>query len=234
MGPSHRTPPATSVGRSLVAVGGLLTIRNLLERPLPDVAYVPMNVGLGAVLLVLARRGGCSWENLGLDRSHVRRGLKVGGTVASVAVAAMVAGAALPATQALFDDGRVPVDASPWERLYQTAVRIPVGTVAFEELAFRGVLLALLCRRFSPAAAVVLNSALFGLWHIVPTVGTARANAIVGLGRVGLVVGSVLVTFIGGLIFCALRTRARHLVAPAVLHLAFNDTGYLLAWWTRS
>ncbi|HEX2063708.1 MAG TPA: CPBP family glutamic-type intramembrane protease, partial [Acidimicrobiales bacterium] len=145
-----------------------------------------------------------------------------------------VAGAALPTTRGLFDDERVPVDASGWERLYQTAVRIPVGTVLFEEVAFRAVLLALLRRRLSLAAAVAVDSALFGLWHIVPTLATARANDVVGLGRLGLVAGSVLATAVGGAVFCALRVRGRHVVAPALLHLGFNDAGYLLAWWVRS
>ena len=145
----------------------------------------------------------------------------------------MLVGAALPVTRGLFDDARVPADVSAWERLYQTAIRIPIGTVAFEELAFRGVVLALLSRRFSMTAAVAVDSALFGLWHIVPTLATARANEIVGVQGAGLVIGSVLVTTIGGLVFCALRVRGRHLLAPAVLHLGFNDTGYLLAWWVR-
>jgi membrane protease YdiL (CAAX protease family) len=212
----------------------VLAVRNLAEVPLPDPAYVPVNMATGVALVALARRWGFSWDDLGLDRRHLRRALAVGAAAASVAVAAMLAGAALPATRGFFDDGRVPVDASGWERLYQTAVRIPIGTAAFEELAFRGVLLASLCRRFSLPVAVALDSALFGLWHIVPTLATARANDIVGLGRAGLVAGSVVATFVGGLLFCALRVRGRLLLAPALLHVGFNDTGYLLAWWVRS
>ncbi len=211
----------------------LLAGRNLAEVVLPDPAYVPTNTALAAVLLAIARRSGSSWADLGLERRHVRRGLAVGGVVAAVAVAAMVAGAALPATRGLFDDARVPRDADAWERLYQTAVRIPLGTVVFEEVAFRSVLLALLCRRLPTTAAVAVDSALFGLWHIVPTLATARANDVVGLGRMGLVVGSVVATAVGGAVFCALRLRGRHVVAPVVLHLAFNDAGYLLAWWVR-
>ena len=214
-------------------VVALLAARNVTEVVLPDPAYVPTNVALGAVLIGLARRAGSSWEDLGLDRRHVRRGLTAGAVAASAAVAGMVLAAALPFSRGVFDDERVPTDASGGERLYQTALRIPVGTAAFEELAFRGVLLALLRRRLPLRAAVVIDSALFGLWHIVPTLATARANGIVGPGRVGLVVGSVAATTLGGAVFCALRLRGRHLLAPVMLHVAFNDTGYLLAWWLR-
>ncbi len=211
----------------------LLAGRNLAEIVLPDPAYVPTNVAVGAALVALARRSGSSWEDVGLERRHVGRGLALGAAVGAAAVAGMVVGAAVPMTRGLFDDGRVPADASGWERLYQTAVRIPLGTVAFEELAFRGVLLALLCRRLSLSVAVAVNSALFGLWHIVPTLAVARANGIAGPGRVALVIGSVVATSVGGVVFCALRVRGHHLLAPALLHLGFNDAGYLLAWWVR-
>ena len=218
-------------------VGGavaLLAARDLGEMVLPDTAYVPTNVAVGAVLLGVARTTGSSWEDLGLGRRHVRRGLAAGGAVAAVAIAGMLVGAALPTTRRLFDDQRVPGDASGWERLYQTVVRIPLGTVVFEELAFRSVLLALLCRRLPLTAAVAVDSALFGLWHIVPTLATARTNGITGLRRAELVAGSVLATTFGGIVFCALRLRGRHVLAPAMLHLAFNDAGYVLSWRVRS
>jgi membrane protease YdiL (CAAX protease family) len=95
------------------------------------------------------------------------------------------------------------------------------------------VLLDLFRRRLSLPGAVAVDSALFCLWHIVPTVATARVNGIRGKRRVVLVVGSVVVTAVGGAAFCALRLGGRHLLAPAIAHLAFNDTGYLLAWWVR-
>ncbi|MDP8991617.1 MAG: CPBP family glutamic-type intramembrane protease [Actinomycetota bacterium] len=208
--------------------------RNAGEPALPGAAYIPANVVVGTALVALARRGGLSWEALGMGRRHVGRGIRTGAVAAAVAAAAMLAGAAWPLTRGLFDDERVAVDAGTGELAYQTLVRIPVGTVAFEELAFRGVLLGLLLRRLSPAAAVAVDSALFGLWHIVPTLATARANQITGAGRVGLVAGAVVVTAVGGAVFCALRLRGRHLLAPALLHLAFNDVGYFLSWWVRA
>jgi membrane protease YdiL (CAAX protease family) len=121
-------------------------------------------------------------------------------------------------------------------RDHQLLVRIPVGTVAFEELAFRGVLLDMLLRQRGPGPAVGMDSALFGLWHVVPTLATAAANGIAGRRRLALVAGSVLCTTAGGVAFCALRLRCGQLLAPALLHLALNDvdTGYALSWWVRS
>lgn len=219
-----------SPGAGVVA---LLGARNVAEVVLPAVAYVPTNVAVGAVLLRFARRRGFSWEDLGLARRHVRRGLAVGSAAASVAAVAMLSAATLPMTRGFFDDARVPANAAGWERLYQALIRIPVGTVVFEEIAFRAVLLALLCQRFSLEPAVALNSALFGLWHIVPTLSTATANGIEGPARLGLVAGSVVATAAGGVVFCALRVQGRHVLAPAMMHIAFNDVGYLLAWRMR-
>ena len=226
-----------SGSQGLGTVCGIVTLlgaRNVGEVALPAVAYVPTNVGVGAVLLVVARRSGSSWDDLGLGRRHIGRGLKVGAAAGAATIVAMLVAAGLPATRGFFDDARVPADADGWERLYQTVIRIPVGTVVFEELAFRAVLLAVLCRRLPLRSAVTLNSALFGVWHIVPTLSTATANDIEGLARVGLVAGSVLVTAVGGALFCALRVRGGHVLAPAMLHLAFNDVGYLVSWWVRS
>ena len=234
MGSCVRSGSASRPWGTVAWVVALLGVRNVGEVVLPAVAYVPTNLAVGAVLLVVARRRGCSWEDLGLGGQHIRRGLTVGAVVGSAAIVAMLLVAALPMTRGFFNDARVPADAPGWERLYQTVIRIPVGTVVFEELAFRGVLLALLCRRLRLTAAVGVNSALFGLWHIVPTLSTATANGIEGLTRVGLVAGSVLATAVGGAVFCALRVRGRHVLAPAILHVAFNDVGYLVAWWVRS
>ncbi len=234
MGSSVRSSLAPRPWGTVAWVVALLGVRNVGEVVLPDVAYVSTNVAVGAVLVLVVRRSGSSWEDLGLGGRHIRRGLTVGAVAGSAATVAMLLAAALPMTRGFFNDARVPADAHGWERLYQTVIRIPVGTVAFEELAFRGVLLAVLCRRLSLTVAVGVNSALFGVWHIVPTLSTATANGIEGLARVGLVVGSVLATAVGGAVFCALRVRGRHVLAPALLHVAFNDVGYLIAWSVRS
>ena len=234
MGSCARSGLASRPWGTVACVVALLGVRNVGEVVLPAVAYVPTNIAVGAVLLAVARRSGSSWEDLGLGGGHIRRGLTVGAVAGSAAIVAMLLAAALPITRGFFDDARVPANAPGWERLYQTVIRIPVGTVVFEELAFRGVLLAVLCRRLGLTAAIGVNSALFGVWHIVPTLSTATANDIDGLARVGLVAGSVLATAVGGVVFCVLRVRGGHVLAPAMLHLAFNDVGYLLAWSVRS
>lgn len=215
---------------SVMALGG----RNLAEPVLPQRSYVPINLVVGTTLVASALGSGSTWESIGLGRESTGRSLRHGLPIASAAAAVLVFAAAWAPTRDLFSDERVRVDAGIGELVRQLLVRIPVGTVAFEELAFRGVLLDMLLRRRGTGRAVAFDSALFGLWHVVPTLATASANGIDGQRRVGLVAGSVVGTAAAGMAFCALRLRSGHLLAPALLHLACNDTAYALSWWRRS
>jgi membrane protease YdiL (CAAX protease family) len=219
---------------ALVLTVALLAARNLVGLVRSDVGYVPVNAAMTAALLALARRSGCTWEELGFSRRQIRRGLRVGAVVAAPVVAMLALGAALPMTRRFYDDERVDLDGGISELVYQTGLRIPVGTVLFEEVAFRGVLLALLTRQLPARAALAADGALFGLWHIVPSLSNAEANAVFGFARVALVAGAVATTAAGGVALCWLRRRGRHVAAPMVLHLAVNDSSYLLAWWVRS
>lgn len=212
----------------------LLTARNVGAVALPEEAYVPVNVVVGAVAVGIARRAGVTPTELGIGRRCVRRGLRTGAVAGGVAGAVLTAGAVLPLTRGFFEDQRVDVAAGAGELAHQTLLRIPIGTVLFEEVAFRGVLLALLRRRLGTVPAVALDSALFGLWHIVPSLGAAAANDITGFARLGAVAGAVLLTTGAGGLFCSLRLRAGHLLAPVLLHLGFNDGAYLLSWWVQS
>lgn len=216
------------------ATVGVLAARNVSIPLLPTATYVPLNLAVGTGLVALARAAGTTWAELGLARRRLGPGLRLGALVGGTAAAVMAVGAALPLTQGFFEDERVQVGNGMGELAYQTLVRIPLGTVLFEEVAFRGVLLALLRQRMSTRAAVLVDSALFGLWHIVPTLDTASTNDVLGSAQLGAVVGAVVVTTLGGVVFCALRLRSGHLAAPVLLHLAFNVTGYALSWWVQT
>lgn len=212
----------------------VLAIRNVGGPLLPEGWYVPVNLTLAALLVAIARRAGVTWAQLGFARHRRIAGLRAGLIVGGVALTVMTVGALLPLTRPFFEDQRVDVNGGGGELAYQTLVRIPFGTVVFEEVAFRGVLLALLRQRVGTRTAVLVDSGLFGLWHIVPTLAAARTNDVVGLAQAGAVSAAVVITAAGGVLFCAVRLRAGHLLAPLLLHLAFNDGGYLLSWWVQS
>jgi membrane protease YdiL (CAAX protease family) len=119
-----------------------------------------------------------------------------------------------------------------WALLYGAALRIPLGTAVPEEVIFRGVLLGALERRTgSWWTAAWWSSAVFGLWHVGPTIVLARVNGLDGsAGQMAAVVaGAVAATTVAGLGFCLLRRWGRGVVAPAIAHAATNGLSLLAA-----
>ena len=215
-----------------LAVAGNAATNLLVPSPL----YVPAALLLAVLpVLVAVRVGGCDARDLGLERERLGRGLRLGAAAAAVLVVVLIVVAALPATRDLFADRRVDQH-SVTLLLYHTLVRIPLGTVVLEETLFRGVLLGLALRRWSPRVAVAFSSVLFGLWHLLPARGVSGFNPVVAtasqgtLRQVLVLLLAVAATALAGAVLCWLRLGARSLAAPAVLHLAGNSLAYLLAW----
>lgn len=104
--------------------------------------------------------------------------------------------------------------------LLWAAVRYPLNAAVFEEVLFRGVLVALALRAFGPARAVVLSAAAYAGWHIVVNHLTmsdsnvADTAVLFAFAQVGALAG----LFVGGLILAALRRRSGNLAGPIVFH----------------
>jgi len=231
----ERTTVTTSWWPVVGAVA-LLTVSNVVANTvLPSPLYVPWNVTMAFALLALARRDGCSRIELGLHPAQVRRGLRWGAVLYGSVLAVLVLAALLPPTHDLFLDERVGV-VPFWGMAYQVLVRIPLGTVLLEEIAFRGVVPALIVRRTDVWRGIVGASALFGLWHVLPALGIASVNPLFatvfgnGAGDVLAVLGAVLATFTAGLFMTWVRYRSDSLLAPILLHTATNSLGFLVAW----
>jgi membrane protease YdiL (CAAX protease family) len=218
---------------SVAVVVGVLALRNVAgERFLPSAWYVPVNLAVAGLLALVAWRDGSSAADLGLSRSRAVSGLTVGAVVATLAAAVIVSGALLPWTRSLFEDQRIADVQGGGELAYQTLVRIPLGTVVLEEVAFRGVLLALVAERRSTGLAVAVSSLLFGLWHINPTLDALAANDVATslTSSLGAVIGAVVFTAASGVLFCALRLASDSLLAPMVVHAAVNSTATIAAY----
>jgi CAAX protease family protein len=116
-------------------------------------------------------------------------------------VAAFGLAALIPATRPLLNDQRI-AGLDRRQLAYQVLLRIPVGTVAWEEIAFRGVR--------PTAEALAVNRLAAGRGARITAVaavaaGTAGAGALLSL----------------------LRERSGSLAAPVLLHLAANCAGPL-------
>lgn len=210
----------------------LVAWNNVVVTRLPGYpgSYLPANLAATGLLLMAARAAGFSWEELGLDRHRLRAGLRWGGLCSAVVAAGCAAGVTLPAVRPLFADARV-AGAAGGEVAYQVLVRIPLGTVLWEETAFRGVLLAALARMLSPRAAIAASAVVFGFWHIRPTLSATAANDLADGPVVrGLAVfGGCVIAAGAGALFAWLRIRSGSLLAPVLLHLATNTLGTLAA-----
>jgi membrane protease YdiL (CAAX protease family) len=94
----------------------------------------------------------------------------------------------------------------------------------------------LLRRGHGTLVATGVSSVLFGLWHVLPSLGLASDNQVigsaVGTGRSGQavsVLATVLFTGLSGVVFCELRRRSGSLLASIGLHWATNGLGVLAA-----
>ncbi|MFE5813947.1 CPBP family intramembrane glutamic endopeptidase [Streptomyces sp. NPDC056479] len=216
----------------------VLAAANLLNNWLArsPAMYVVICVTATAVLLMIARWDGLTAADLGLDEAALRRGLRWAPFLVAIVLLVLLVLLAVPAGREAFRDSRA-VDLSLPGMLSGALVRVPFGTVLLEETAFRGVLWAMIRRRHGTAWATGVSSALFGLWHLMPSRGINRSNAALGslfgdgpAGVAPTVAAAIVVTALAGVVLCELRRRSGSLLAPMTLHWAVNGFGYAFAW----
>jgi membrane protease YdiL (CAAX protease family) len=219
-------------GRAVGLVIVALAVAKVVDRAVPG-AHVAVGLGLIACLVAVARAQGLTAADLGLARSSWPEGLRWGAAAAAlVGTAYALAYVTGPVQEALPDGEGGLGQAALWTVL----VVIPLGTVLPEELAFRGLLLALLGRRYGLLAGTLLSSALFGLWHVVASLGGGTANAtmasVVGADAAGTVVRvvvTVVFTSLAAVVLCWLRLRSGSLIAPVLAHWTVNGLGVIVA-----
>ncbi|MCU0273484.1 MAG: CPBP family intramembrane metalloprotease [Acidimicrobiales bacterium] len=209
----------------VVLVVGLAVYDVLRSLVLPKGWHSPANAALGIVVLLYGRSAGLTWAELGLARARLRSGLVYGLAVLGVIVVVLGVLVALPSTRELFPDDTERV--SGLRVLLDAAVRIPAATVFPEEVAFRGVLLALLLRRSPLRRALLVHSILFGLWHVPPLLIGAEDGLIRALP---LAAGTLAATAVAGLGFAWLRLRSGSLLAPVLAHIGTNSTATVATW----
>jgi uncharacterized protein len=223
---------------SIVVAGLLLVLavaNAMSNRVLPEAAYVPWNLAVAGVVLLIGRQVVTNAE-AGFKRW--RRGLAWGLTIVALTTAVLLAAVAMPAFHDLYRDRRV--HGGLWTWFYQAVVRIPLGTAVLEETAFRGVLPAVFAKRFGLLRSCVLASSLFGLWHVLPALSLNKVNPtmtkLFGTGAGGVtaaVVFAVVGTLVAGLWLCWLRYRSGSVLTTMLAHVASNSVAYTIARFVR-
>ena len=230
-GKSARVVDATAARGWMLVVVGCLVAANLLEHRILPGAPAAVAAALVLAMLAIAWASGLTVAELGLARGTWARGLRWAALPAAVVVLACALVLVVPALE-----HRVAPVAGSWGGVaVRVFVTLPLLTVIPEELAFRGVTWALLRRVGGQRVATLGSSALFGLWHVLAALGGGPANetaaGALGDGAAGVAVrvaGTVLVTFLAGLLLCALRAGSGSLLAPIGVHWAVNGAGIVL------
>jgi membrane protease YdiL (CAAX protease family) len=232
------TPASDRIGDRAFAVTAaavLATYNNVVGRHAwHNRWYVPLNSGATGTVLAAAAASGLTGADIGFGPDSWRLGRTGTALVGAVAAGWLII-AAVPATRPVLSDKRS-AGLDGRAVVYQAAVRIPVGTVLWEEVAFRGVLQASLRRVLPLPATIAVTGGIFGLWHIRPTWQALRTNGLAGdrrkaVARVSAVCAGMAA---GGALLSWLREDSGGLAAPIALHLATNSGGAVAAWAVRS
>jgi membrane protease YdiL (CAAX protease family) len=222
----------TAVAMAVVML--VLVLTNVWVHVGPARAHVVTGPSAALLMILVGRTAGLSWQELGLGRQSWGPGIKVGLAAALVVAVVYSVAVAIPLTRAAFRDLRYRLGLR--EASYMALVVIPLGTVLFEEVAFRGVLWGLLARSFGVLSATAVSSVLFGLWHVLPAMDLSRTRTSVPRDKLAghrraviSVLATIVFTTLAGIVFAELRSRSGSLVAPIGLHWATNGLGVLAA-----
>lgn len=215
----------------LVGALVLLVCVNLLNNVVAPGSYLLWTTGGVVGLALLARADGLRRARWGLGRVGPRAAAAA--IALSVVVAAvMLVATRVPGVASAYVDQRLS-GLSPGRILFFALVRAPLGTSLLEEVAFRGVLLAMLARRIGVAWGVVVSSAAFGVWHVTAALDVARGNEALasafGAHPLGGATAAVVAAGFAGGFLCLLRIRYDHLVVPWAVHATANCLAYLMA-----
>lgn len=232
---TRRTPVrgnrTRDIGFAIAACAALAAYNNVINRhPWHHQRYVVLNACATGAALSAAAASGLTAADMGFGRGRWQPG-RLGTRLAGGVAAGWLLVALVPAARPVLGDKRI-TSLEGRAVAYQAMVRIPIGTVLWEETAFRGVLQAALRRVMPETAAIVVTSAVFGVWHIRPTLQALRVNGLAsdrGQAAARLAAG-VAATTAGGVLLSWLRARSGGLAAPVLLHLATNSGGMAAAW----
>lgn len=220
--------------RGARSVLGILAAHNIVQNfLLNERGYVTGNLAVSALLVGIGRQSGVSWDEIGLGRQQARQSLAFGaGAAATAAAAAGALAMSHPRGRDILRDERAAEAGreNVWKR---ALVRFPLGTALFEEVAFRGVLPALLLRGRGTWRADLLSAGVFAAWHVIPTARALAGNAMgadqSSRQRTTTVIAGSAAAGVAGLGFSWLRRRTGGLLAPWLVHAVLNTISFVAA-----
>lgn len=176
-------------------------------------------------LFAIFKLSGLTFADIGLSRARAGTGFKYG--IIAIAIIFVVFMLLFLINQNIFSDKRY--DQSFHTALISALFFVPLQTVLFEELAFRGLMPGLL-KNINAAFwfSIIISSLLFGLWHIL----SAPKGNLVGVASSSnlLIVATVfMATASAGAVLYFLRYKSGSLIAPIMVHWFVNGLAIVLA-----
>lgn len=207
------------------AVGFLLILIAVYGYAMPrfvDKRYYTIGNLLFALLsIIYAYFVGASWQDLGL---HYRPFI--------ILEASLVVLAAYSLARQLATKRRLKLGPKDYQELF---IRVPFGTALAEELIFRGAVFGLLAQSLNNLPALLVSSAAFGFWHILPGSKSVWASQKLipkkwspWASKTTSAVSTVGFTFLGGLFFGWLRILSAGIILPWAVHTFTNTVGWTL------
>jgi len=213
---------------SLVLLLVLLIICNLAFVPTAGWTRLAWNLFGYIGLFGIYKFAKLSLSDIGLSAKNFRTGMKLALYVIAIIAAGFLV--IFFVNGHAFKDPRyhhsIPV------ALYASFVILPLKTVLFEELAFRGIALSLLFRvKSSRWFATIFSSVAFGAWHVTTSVdiGNYNIGGNIIVPKALVAVAATIAPALFGIVLCELRWRSKSLVAPIAVHWFLNAFATLLA-----
>jgi len=228
--------PGLSLWPLLVVIAAIVIINIVNNRVAPQSHYLLWAFGGSVILIAIGLLDGNSFTDMGLGWWFYLSGFIWAAASIGIVTAFYVIGSVFRKTRQAFEDESIG-SLSGGRLAFQALVEVPFGTVLLEEIAFRAVLFSMLARRFGVGWAIVISALLFGIWHVLPSIGTHERNPALGSvvggglrGNILAVAGSVLTTAVAGVVFALMRIVSGSVIAPMGLHWATNGLGYGFSW----
>ena len=219
------------IAQELSLIVLILLYGTVLAKLVPRKFHMILNLGIAITAITLGFGFGLTPRDMGISVYTITSGILIAAAASLVIAIMTLIIAIIPPLRKYFLGDNLS-SASGRLIAFEAGIRIPFSTALIEEVLFRGVLLGLLLIHYPTLIALLYSSAIFGLWHIFPTIktleqtdATARAVQTKKHRMYGGVVATVTITSVAGLLFGYLRILAGSIVAPWLLHWTINASG---------
>ncbi len=182
---------------------------------------------LYAGLYLIYRFSDLRLNDIGLSKDKIKPGLDLAFRLIGIYFIFLIVVYAVAGN--IFRDPRY--DHSVGTAIYAVLLILPLKTIFFEELVFRGLLPGMIKSWSSKLYAMIFSSILFGLWHFATALDIRGSAALEGhTVPAGIILlGVFLATSTTGYLLCYIRYKSDSLVTPILLHWFINGSAILLA-----